>query len=259
VKRHVVKTLMLALVVLVGGERTAHAAVTPSYDILGWTQDSNFFIYTISDEDPQEWHVISAQTAQEQVFTDKVTFDAFAKPHPLVEDIAKGERSRDGAVVLKKEKSNHQTLKRGSQTLGTESFPKQGNVAYAWSPDSRSIGFLYESTTCNPSGNGDFNCNQDVRVLVDRTIGPRLKVVSKGLKPASLESAARAVAAAGFRITKREAAQAARTQSVVYAVKAQMEAARKLAAVIPGGAEVQPLTWDKNFDLVVALGASADR
>lgn len=74
---------------------------------------------------------------------------------------------------------------------------------------------------------------------------------------AALPKVREAIEASGLPVVVVGDAKKARDKSVVYATKGAEKDAAKLAAAIPGGATVEPLTWKANGDLVVALGASA--
>ncbi len=81
--------------------------------------------------------------------------------------------------------------------------------------------------------------------------------LTQGPKVAAFEKAFAALEKAGFAPTHQRAAQDARNRSVVYAAKGNEMDAARIAAALPGGATVEPLTWTAQFDVVVALGHSA--
>jgi len=55
---------------------------------------------------------------------------------------------------------------------------------------------------------------------------------------------------------RRREAQKARPKTVVYVAKGSEAQAKALAALLPGGAAVEPLTWKVNASVVIAVGAS---
>jgi hypothetical protein len=66
-----------------------------------------------------------------------------------------------------------------------------------------------------------------------------------------------ALARGGFTTLRIARAQKARAQSVVYAAKGAEADAAALAALVPGGATVEALSWKSEARLVLALGTSA--
>ena len=100
------------------------------------------------------------------------------------------------------------------------------------------------------SGPGNWEGDDSLEALLPSA--PSIEVlVSKGLDPASLVAALRK---AGFPVAHTGPAQSAREKTVVYAAKGAEAAAAKVAAAVPGGASVQPLTWPSPAEVVIAAG-----
>jgi hypothetical protein len=96
------------------------------------------------------------------------------------------------------------------------------------------------------------------KAIIAPTTGPRIAVLGKGLQAATFGRVADALEKAGFAPTGEGPAEEARASSVVYAAKGQEAAAKKITGIIPGGATIGELSWKTPFDVVVALGASAE-
>jgi hypothetical protein len=87
--------------------------------------------------------------------------------------------------------------------------------------------------------------------------GPLVEVLAHPKVQAAVEPTLKALAAGGYGATARDPAQKERAKSVVYTWGGARDAAEKVAALVPGGATVEPITWVTPADIVVALGSSA--
>jgi hypothetical protein len=76
-------------------------------------------------------------------------------------------------------------------------------------------------------------------------------------KDTALPRVVKALTEAGFPPAKTGKAVKPRKASVVYTAKGAEAKAKAVAAAIPGGATVEPLTWKSDCDVVVAVGDSA--
>ncbi len=92
-------------------------------------------------------------------------------------------------------------------------------------------------------------------IATDGTPTVSLAVDKPKLKDAA--KVAEKVAKAGFAVTSITPAAKPREQSVVYAAQGREAEAQKLAAAVPGGAQVAKLDWKSPFELVIALGPAA--
>jgi hypothetical protein len=130
----------------------------------------------------------------------------------------------------------------------------EGTAFGRWSPDSMYVAWFAEVGTCTYTG----GCGeQHFDVHVSRA-GPSIQVLAdRALLPEALAGARSALERDGYSLISTGVAQDHRVKSVVYARKGMEEAGRNVAAAIPGGATVEPLTWNAPYDLVVALGTAA--
>jgi hypothetical protein len=86
-------------------------------------------------------------------------------------------------------------------------------------------------------------------------VSPVVEVLaSSDLAAAVVEATAASLGGLPVRVGS---AQKAREKTVVYAAEGFEAQAQAIAAKVPGGAVVEPLTWKPIGDLVIALGASA--
>lgn len=137
---------------------------------------------------------------------------------------------------------------------GTEAVYSPTWLAYAfWDPTGRRVAVaLFEQAEQTPGGTDGrrselhvFACAPRIEVLAQKALGARREAVADELE------------AAGFAVTRVGDAQDARAASKIYAAEGHRAAAEKIAALVPGGASVEPLTWKPNAEIVVALGGSA--
>ncbi len=86
--------------------------------------------------------------------------------------------------------------------------------------------------------------------------GPRLQLLySPGASQSSQDRAAQALQKAGHPPSALGEAKNAHPSSRVFAAKGFEDAARAVAAAVPGGARVEPLTWKPGYDIVVVIGS----
>lgn len=97
-------------------------------------------------------------------------------------------------------------------------------------------------------------------VLVGRTAPPLVELLVDKKKLDQLgPSLSSALGRAGYPPFRTAAAVKPRATSVVYAASGMEAAARLVAAAVPGGAEVQPLSWKTDAEISVAAGATAEK
>jgi hypothetical protein len=259
----------------------AWAIDTPSSTVLGFTAAGDFFVYTVGfdEQPPDEWYVVSVRTGKQTAFSKKEEYAAWVAKHPMPgEDAAapaSGRKSPDGKteVVLQAkggkwtesdwstddEKAPSCSMKTPAGTLPCVSFSYRtgAGVSPYWAPSSARVVWFSSYRSCAPTGTGDYTCDQDWNARVDRTAGPSVQMLAKDLPDSVLEKVSAAVEKAGFVTTNADTAKAAREKSVVYASKTAMDAAKKIATAVPGGATVEALSWKTPYDVVIAVGASA--
>jgi hypothetical protein len=127
-----------------------------------------------------------------------------------------------------------------------------GRVEVFWSPDGRRAAFVTNWGWVMPENPGHGE------VLFVPAAGPRLELLTDSkFSDAAARAAMRALDSAGVVVLRRGKAKSARESSVVYASKGAEDFAAKVAAAVPGGASVEPLTWKAEAEVVLALGASA--
>jgi hypothetical protein len=127
-----------------------------------------------------------------------------------------------------------------------------GRVEVFWSADGKRAAFVTNWGWVMPENPGHGE------VLFAPATGPRLELVADAkFSDAAAMAAMRALDAAGIVVLRRGKAKVERELSVVYAAKGAEDFAAKVAAAVPGGASVEPLTWKADAEVVLALGASA--
>lgn len=94
-------------------------------------------------------------------------------------------------------------------------------------------------------------------LVIDRTLGPRIEIAGdKTMGPETFDKVADAIEQAGFAPTGQRLAKGG-AKTVVYSVKRWKADAAKIAAAIPGGAEVRPMPAPRSgFEVSVVLGRS---
>jgi hypothetical protein len=148
----------------------------------------------------------------------------------------------------------------GAASASIQTFP--GNQAKVFGVDLEGVVWKHFefSNTAKPSWSP--GCHYLAWILPDGEpgvfpAGPLVDVLAAPRLQAAVEPTLKALAAAGFGATAKAPAQKERPKSVVYTWGGARAAAEKIAALVPGGATVEPLTWVTPSDIVVALGASA--
>ncbi len=127
-----------------------------------------------------------------------------------------------------------------------------GEVTVAWSPDGKRAAWVLHR------GYAMMNDFGFARLAVTPAAGPRIELLgSKKVLAAARAKVEGALARGGFVIVRAGEAVKARPKSVVYAAKGSEDVAGQVAALVPGGAAVEALTWKAFGELVVALGDSA--
>jgi hypothetical protein len=131
-------------------------------------------------------------------------------------------------------------------------------VSAWWSPDRRRIAWFMSIVQAKPNGQGDFEIYHRGLVGFAPAEGPRIEIVSRGIPAQTIDRTLAAIEKAGFAPTLVGEAEELRKKTVVYAAGEWAEQAKRVAAAVPGGATVEPLSWKPPYDMVVALGASAN-
>jgi hypothetical protein len=128
----------------------------------------------------------------------------------------------------------------------------RGEVSVAWSPDGKRAAWVLHR------GYAMLNDFGFARLAVTPAAGPRLELLgSKKVLSAARGKVEASLGGGGFVIVRAGEAVKERPKSVVYAAKGSEDVARQVAALVPGGAAVEALTWKAFGDLVIALGDSA--
>jgi len=157
-------------------------------------------------------------------------------------------------------------VERGGKTFrhlelvqGNRMWANGAAITFSWSPTCNHVAWsikgrgIDESTAAGRVDDGFFS----TAPLLIRPAGPAIHVMAHESATAAMEPVLAALAAAGFPAHSGPNALKARTKSVVYSFGGMMEVAKKIAAAVPGGATVEPLTWKSEADIVVAAGTSA--
>jgi hypothetical protein len=126
-----------------------------------------------------------------------------------------------------------------------------GSVDVYWTPDGRRTLWI-----AHHAGHAMRDPGYD-EIVVGTDGNPGVSVAVDKAKLKDAEKISAALAKAGFTVLKVSAAKKPRDKSVVFAAAGHEAEAKKLAAAVPGGAEVQTLDWKSPLDLVVALGPDA--
>lgn len=264
----------------------AHAVMGPTRTIEGWTADGKWFVWSEGFEETRDrWVLVPARGGKETELKTTEEWEKWLKQHPLAEEKQTGASSPDGKAQVEVKSKRGElkdgtwsaqetrgdsvqcSIKRGSETLPSLSFKTLvaggstragASLEFAWSPDGKRVAFMYSAGSSKPNGMGDYETDDLNEVSIDRTVGPRVQLVGKDVAQAAFDKTAAALEKAGFVPTGQDSAQATREKSVVFAAKGSEAAAKAIAAVVPGGATVEALTWKPKFEVVVALGKSAE-
>jgi len=119
-------------------------------------------------------------------------------------------------------------------------------------PDHKRVAWLMVSDVVYAMAN-----HRNARLLVAPARGPMLRLVAhaailaQAMRPVRL-----ALAEKGFLVASVGKADTDRARSAVYFAPGSEGSAKEIAAAVPGGATVEPLTWKEDSDIVVALGRS---
>lgn len=161
-------------------------------------------------------------------------------------------------------------IQQGKRIFLSHTFvpPKDTAVAqviFLWSPDGSRIAWLLRGQPAVKEGEkletvGDRGkplYKSFYEVVVDRTVGPRIQLAGKEVTPELFEKVAVAIEKEGFAPTSQDTERPMGDKTVVYARRGFEAEGKKIAAVVPGGATVKPLAGKGRFDVIVALGRSA--
>lgn len=237
----------------------------------GWTKDGTTLVWSSTDAKKVKTYTLkNARSGDEKKTTDAPDFAPAAA----------GDTGANGKVTLTLSPATALEKKKGA--LGqwsveesvkatftvscngvkvSESIPYEMAAMYIptwsatafWDPSGRRVLIALEEaqarTMRGPAGGGS-----DTRVIA---CGPRVEVLATKALEARRDPVADAIEKAGFAVTRLGNAEEARTATKIYAGKDHQAAAQKIAAAIPGGATVEPLTWKPKAEIVVALGDSA--
>jgi hypothetical protein len=275
---------MSALVLL------ALAASAPAtlQDLGGVTKDGRYFAWTGHDGDdgPVAAVVQDLFTGAQKVYatswedSSNPGFEEWLKKHPLVA-LRASRTSPDGKAVADVVASN--VTQAGAWTSAVN--PSGGDMIDTWS-DGSATGWSLVVTRggaqqvvahCAPADSLDVYWTPDGKrtlwvahhfsramrdpgfeeIVVGTDGSPGVSVAVDKAKLKEAEKVSVALAKAGFTVLKVTAAKKPRDKSVVFAAAGREADAKKLAAAVPGGAEVQKLDWKSPQDLVVALGPDA--
>ncbi|HEY3450366.1 MAG TPA: LytR C-terminal domain-containing protein [Myxococcales bacterium] len=204
----------------------------------------------------------------------KKAFDAFVAAHPLT-PAAKGAASPDRKRTLKLEIKGAKSAwhedfwayDEGASTLSgsvevggkrrkifwAEAGAVGGHVYSYWSKEGDALVLVHTARQ------GGMMSPEETQLTVLSLDAPTVEVLAPKGARAALRKVVSALAQAGFTIAGEAPAKKERAASVVYAAKGQDAAAKAVAAAVPGGATVEPLTWASDADVVVAVGASAGK
>ncbi|MBX7097272.1 MAG: hypothetical protein K1X89_06155 [Myxococcaceae bacterium] len=126
-----------------------------------------------------------------------------------------------------------------------------GTVKPAWSPDGRRVAWVIHRNM------GMVRDTAMDLVKLSATSGPRVEVLAdKSIAEQAVPKVTEALGLKGTFVANVGPAKKARDASVVYAAKGFEAQAKELAALVPGGATVEPLTWKTESELVIAAGRS---
>lgn len=141
---------------------------------------------------------------------------------------------------------------RHDKTTDQVGFTSTGdNVSVAWTPDGK-----HTIWVVSRKGRMVRDPGSDT-VIIGTDGSPSVAVLAPREKLAPAKGVAEKLVKAGFEIGSVAPMMKPRDKSVVFGAKNQLDLAKKVAAAVPGGATVEPLTWHTPFDVVVALGPDA--
>jgi hypothetical protein len=242
---------------------------------LGWTTDGRYFVWGQSNVTAEggPYIALDTKTGTTVSLGEESAFEDWTNSHPLA-DLARHRASPDGKATANVKllggngtgawkdatwspasaSATELRVERDGQSWVSVSW--SGTVKYVqpcWSPTGRQVAWLVTTTDWEEMGVG-----LPWHVIIGPGGYPRVHVVAEKALLDKVAPAVRdALDAKGLFTTYVGKAKKARDASVVYAAKGQEALAQKAAALIPGGATVDKLTWSVDADLVVALGKSA--
>lgn len=257
---------------------------------LGWSADSRYFAFTgeqVSDDAATKVvAVIDAREDSLQTLT-RSAFDAWRASHPLVEPDSDA-RCGSATLFARGEdlsgfSSGQTTLSGGvfdfQATMGDDKIATLGvtwreqtwvhaelspevlywgharlKVRPTWSPDCRFVAWLLVSHEPGGPGVGPWSPGQPVLV---RPAGPTVHIMAHRSAPQTIDPIYEGLREAGFAPHVGPRALKDRDETVIYTSGAVGGLAEELAAAIPGGATIEPLTWYTPADVIVAAGLSA--
>lgn len=126
-----------------------------------------------------------------------------------------------------------------------------GTVRVAWSPDGRRLAWVIHRNS------GMMRDHAQDLVKLSAATGPRIELLAdKAIAEVAGPRVSEALALEGYFVANVGPAKKARDATVVYAAKGFEAQAKALAALVPGGATVEALSWKADSELVVAAGRS---
>jgi hypothetical protein len=137
-------------------------------------------------------------------------------------------------------------------------------IEVSWSPTCLHVAWVVSSKSIDAAiasdglDGGYFSDEVNSSLLV-KPAGPAVHVMGHKTATDAAAKVVEAFARAGVPAHRGATALKERDQSVVFAWKGVRDEAEEIAALVPGGASLQPLTWATDADIVVAAGASAAR
>ncbi|HZS37419.1 MAG TPA: LytR C-terminal domain-containing protein [Polyangia bacterium] len=170
------------------------------------------------------------------------------------DDLAEEKRAAFTLAVVRDGKTIPSASWSASSPMAAQGAGLNGSIEVCWAPNGRRIMW---SAIRKP---GMMRDTGDHVLIIGSTGGPRIQLVAD---KSVLEQAAAAVGAAldaaGFTPTSAKASneKVARAATVVYAAAGFEDAAKQVAAAVPGGATVAALDWKAPFDVIVGIGQSA--
>ena len=127
-----------------------------------------------------------------------------------------------------------------------------GNVRPIWSPDGARVAWVIHRNA------GMLRDREETFVRLGPAGGPRVELaLAKALDAVAAARVREALGMKNFVVVKESPALKAREVSVVYGAKGFEDDAKAIAALVPGGATVEPLSWKTDAEVVVAVGQSA--
>lgn len=127
----------------------------------------------------------------------------------------------------------------------------KGHVEPSWSSDGSAVVFVVTNVASSAMA------EPDIAIVAARPTALAIEVLTPKQLARGAGKVGDALEKAGFRVLSFGPAQDMRERSVLYVAKGFEEQAKAVAAAVPGGASIEPLSWKTNTDIVVAVGASA--